>query len=79
VVAVAGGLCGAFIRGSTGQALAAAFLSLGLGGIVMLVFLEVGLSEDRARAREEERQRKRALKSAEPPRRPRRTFPRRPG
>jgi hypothetical protein len=40
--AVAGGL--------VGQVIAIALISLGLGGALLLAFLEVGLSEDRDRA-----------------------------
>lgn len=53
VLVVAGALCLALIDGVTGELLAIALMSAGLGGAVILVFLEVGLSEDRARARED--------------------------
>ena len=53
LVALAGALCAAFIGGVAGIVLGVALGSLGLGAIVLLVFLEVGLSEDRARAREQ--------------------------
>jgi hypothetical protein len=77
---VAGALCAALIGGLTGQVLALVLITVGLGGALLLVFLEVGLSEDKARAREEERRRRRAAKRVDPGRRvrlPRR--PRRPG
>ena len=45
--AVAGGL--------VGQLVAIALITLGLGAALLLVFFEVGLSEDRERAREERR------------------------
>ncbi len=61
---VAGGLCGLLVGGVTGQALAIGLIAIGLGGALLLVFLEVGLSEDQERAREERAQRA--------PRRPRR-------
>jgi uncharacterized membrane protein len=49
--AVAGGL--------VGQVFAIALITLGLGGALLLIFFEVGLSEDQARARDEERRRRR--------------------
>lgn len=54
-----GALCLAVVDGLTGEVLAIALISAGLGGAVLLAFFEVGLSEDRARAREEERRRRR--------------------
>jgi threonine/homoserine/homoserine lactone efflux protein len=68
---VAGGLCLALLGGLTGQVLAIALVTVGLGGALLLVFLEVGLSEDRERAREEERRRRRAVQRAAAHRRPR--------
>jgi hypothetical protein len=56
---LAGGACAALIGGVTGQVLTIVLISAGLAGAVLLVFLEVGLSEDRERAREEERRRRR--------------------
>lgn len=80
LLAVAGGLCSAFVGGVTGLALAAALLAVGLGGAVLLVFLEVGLSEDRAQARDEQRRRARAVRHGETERRSwSRRPPRRPG
>jgi hypothetical protein len=77
---VAGALCAALIAGVVGQALAIASISAGLGGALLLAFYEVGLSEDRARAREEGRRRKRSPKHVDPSRRPwSRRRPRRPG
>ena len=77
---VAGALCGAFVGGLAGEVLAIALVSLGLGGAVLLVFLEVGLSEDRERAREKERRRKPAVRPHDAqPRAPMRRRPRRPG
>jgi hypothetical protein len=76
VLVLAGVLCLTLIAGSTGEILATALMSVGLVGAVVLVFLEVGLSEDRARAREEKEERRRA----DPPaRRPLRRLPRRRG
>jgi hypothetical protein len=62
---VAGLLCGVLIDGLAGQVLAIALISLGLGGALLLLFFEVGLSEDQARAREERAGRRR--RSASPP------------
>jgi hypothetical protein len=56
---IAGTVCAIVVEGVTGQALAIALLSIGLGGVVLLLFFEVGLSEDRDRAREEARRRER--------------------
>ena len=76
---VLGGTCTLVIAGLNGRAIAVALVSLGLGGAVLLVFLEVGLSEDRDRAKGEERRRKRAAKrAAAQRRRPRVRRPRRP-
>jgi hypothetical protein len=69
-LAVAGVLCGVLISGLAGQVLAIALISLGLGGALLLVFFEVGLSEDQERAREErasEERARRARRSAPPP------------
>ena len=56
---VAGAVCVAVIGGLLGQVLAIALITAGLGGALLLVFYEVGLSEDRERAREQERRRRR--------------------
>jgi hypothetical protein len=78
-VAVLGGICAAVFPGLIGQLLALVLISVGLGAIVLLVFYEVGLSEDKERAAEQERQEERSSRNAEahprprlPPRRPRR-------
>jgi hypothetical protein len=57
LLAVAGGVCAALIHNLTGELLTIVLISIGLGGIVLLLFLEVGLSEDRERARDQERAR----------------------
>ena len=59
----------------TGEVLAIALITLGLGAVVLLMFLEVGLSEERDTAREEERGpqpigRERRLRLRRGPRRP---------
>lgn len=52
---VLGLIAGAAIGGITGEAVAIALTSLGAIALVSLVFLEVGLSEDRDRARTQRR------------------------
>jgi NADH:ubiquinone oxidoreductase subunit 6 (subunit J) len=72
---VAGSICAALVGGLTGEVLAIALITLGLGAVVLLTFLEVGLSEEREVAREEKRRRS---NDGERRARPRR-LPRRPG
>jgi hypothetical protein len=67
---VAGAICAAVVGGLTGQVLAIALITLGLGAVVLLLFLEVGLSEERELANEERRRRRKAAGS-EPRLRPR--------
>ncbi len=50
---VAGGACAAVVGDGTGEVLAFVLLSLGFVEATSLVFLEVGLSEDRDRERED--------------------------
>jgi hypothetical protein len=76
-LAVVGTVCVVLISGVVGDVLAIGLISLGLGGALLLAFLEVGLSEDRAREREEERIRQRVERERRRLRLPRR--PRRPG
>jgi len=59
VAMVAGAVCGGIVGGVTGEAIAIAFLSVGAIAVVSLVFLEVGLSEDREREREDREARRR--------------------
>ena len=70
---VAGSICAALVGGLTGDLLAIALITLGLGAIVLLLFLEVGLSEERDLARQEKRRRRRT--TATRPRRNRRRRP----
>jgi hypothetical protein len=82
MLVVAGIACGVLIDGLTGQVLLIALILLGLGGALLLLFLEVGLSEDRERERDERERRKAAAlaQRAEAPRWPQfRRRPRRPG
>jgi uncharacterized membrane protein len=74
---VGGVICATLVGGLTGEVLAIALITLGLGAVVLLMFLEVGLSEERELAREKKQGRHRAT-DGEPQRRPGR-WPRRPG
>lgn len=56
----AGVICVAAIDGLAGQLLAIALITAGLGGALLLIFVEIGLSEDRERARQEKHRRERA-------------------
>jgi hypothetical protein len=67
---IAGAICAAVVPDLIGQLLTIVLLSLGLGGALLLVFLEVGLSEDHERARED-RQRAGADARKDLPRHPR--------
>jgi hypothetical protein len=73
-IAIAGVLCLAFFSGVVGEVLAVVLISAGLAGAVLLVFLEIGLGEERDLAEEEERRRRRSRLARGPrlPRRPRR-------
>jgi hypothetical protein len=52
-----GGVAAAVAGGLVGQALAIAGITFGLGGALLLLFYEVGLSEDRDLARKQRRRR----------------------
>ena len=52
LLVVLGVAAGPLLGGVTGEAVAIALVAVGAIAIVSLVFLEVGLSEDRERARE---------------------------
>ena len=53
LVIVLGGVAALVLSGIAGEAVAIALVSLGSIALVSLAFLEVGLSEDRERAREQ--------------------------
>jgi hypothetical protein len=53
------GFGSAALGGLAGQIAAIALVSAGLGGALLFAFYEVGLSEDRDRAEEEKRRRRR--------------------
>jgi hypothetical protein len=76
---IVGVLCAVLVPGLTGQLLALVLLSVGLGGAVLLVFFEVGLSEDREREQKAERRGNpsRSRPKTHPRRRPTRTPRRR--
>ena len=59
-VIIAAGLCRVVFGGFAADLVAITVISLGLGAIVLLVFYEVGLSEDREREREDAAREKRA-------------------
>jgi uncharacterized membrane protein len=74
---VAGAACAALVGGVVGEVLTIVLMSAGLAGALLLVFLEIGLGEERDLARDEARRRKRrALAARQRPRLRRR--PRRP-
>ncbi len=57
MLAVAGVLCGILLGGRTGGALAFGLLLFGSLGVLFLIYIEVGRSEDRERAQDEQRRR----------------------
>lgn len=63
LLVVAGGVGAAVFSGTLGQALALVLIGVGFVLATSLVFLEVGLSEDRERAREERKREERKRKS----------------
>jgi hypothetical protein len=67
---LAGGACAALVEGVTGELLTIVLMSAGLGGGLLLVFLEIGLSEERDIARDEERRRRREQRAIDARRRP---------
>jgi hypothetical protein len=58
LLVIAGAVCAAAVGGESGQILAMVLIGLGLVGLVGLAFYEVGLSEDRERAREQRARRR---------------------
>lgn len=50
-LALVGVICGAVLPGTLGGTLATILIGIGLVGVMSLIFYEVGLSEDRDRAR----------------------------
>jgi hypothetical protein len=78
---VLAGVAAALVNGLVADLIAIALITFGLGAALLLVFLEVGLSEDRELAREEDGRRRRAAEKAgaHRPRSLRRVWPRRRG
>lgn len=81
---IAGGACAAFVGGVTGEVLTIVLIALGLGGALLLIFLEIGLDEERDLAREDELRstRRRSVlgrKASSSSSSPRPRWPRRPG
>ena len=76
---IAGAVCAALVGGVVGEVLTIVLISAGLAGALLLVFLEVGLSEERDLARDEERRRTVKMQALHLRRAPRqRPLPRRP-
>jgi len=77
---IAGAACAALVGGITGEVLTITLMSAGLAGALLLVFLEIGLGEERDLASDEQRRRKRERLALGGRQRPRlRRRPRRPG
>jgi len=70
VLVAAGCACAALVSGVAGEVLTIVLISMGLGGALLLVFMEIGLGEDRDLARDEELRLRRERET--PPRDPRR-------
>jgi hypothetical protein len=71
LLVLAGAVCGAAVRHELGEILALVLISLGLVLATSLIFLEIGLSEDRDRARQRAREGANREGPRERPRRPR--------
>jgi membrane associated rhomboid family serine protease len=59
VILTVAGFASAALDGLAGQVAAIALVSAGLGGALLFAFYEIGASEDRDRADEEKRRRRR--------------------
>ncbi len=81
VLVLAGGACAALVSGVTGEVLTIVLISAGLCGGLLLIFLEIGLDEERERERDEEQRRRTPKRSVLAPKLPphRARWPRRPG
>jgi hypothetical protein len=71
LLVIAGIACAVFVPDGTGEVLVLALAGSGLIVATSLVFLEVGLSEDRERARESARRGRPGPEHVDPPRLPR--------
>jgi hypothetical protein len=58
-LAVIGVICGFAVPGLVGDVIRLTLITLGMGAALLLVFYEIGLSEDKARAKEDEERRRR--------------------
>jgi hypothetical protein len=77
LLVIAGIACAVLVADGTGEVLTLVFMGTGFIVATSLVFLEVGLSEDRERARELERHGRSGPEHVEPPRLSRRLRRRR--
>ncbi|HKN94143.1 MAG TPA: hypothetical protein VJU60_07420 [Thermoleophilaceae bacterium] len=77
-LAVVGGICGFLVPGLVGQIIRLTLITLAMGAVVILVFYEIGLSEDKEREREEEERRRHQPEHEEPSRHLWSPRPRRP-
>jgi hypothetical protein len=77
LLVIAGVACAIFVPDGTGEVLILALMGTGFILATSLVFLEVGLSEDRDRARERELRDRSGPEHVDPSRRPRRLRRRR--
>jgi uncharacterized membrane protein len=62
---IAGGACAVVVGGLAGEILTIVLISIGLAGALLLVFLEIGLGEERDLARQAERQKLRQRRDAD--------------
>ena len=76
---LAGVACAVLVGGLAGEVLTIVLIAIGLGGAVLLVFLEIGLGEEHDRAREERQRRTREQRLGAARRPLHRHWPRRPG
>ena len=77
-LAAVGVICGFAVSGLVGQIIRLTLITLAMGAVILLVFYEIGLSEDKARALEEEERRRDQPEHEEPRRRLWSPRPRRP-
>ena len=65
VVVLIGSLCTALVKGHAGLVAGVTLITLGCGTVVLLVFYEIGLSEDHAREREKQQHSAKARRDPE--------------
>ena len=66
LLVLGGGVCAASVAGTTGEILAMALIGVGLVLLTGLIFMEVGLTEDRERERERQARRAEPTRSRPP-------------